>query len=168
MDEAPSDNGMTVVRVQTEDDKRILAYQMFVDCSGQRPLEIEDYPFRSLVENGRVTRARARFADATSAKEWVGSERQKHLFTEDGQPLYHISGVEIDGSYRVVGEDGQPNPRIYDIAFPHTAGVRPYSYGLQACNTTCAVLVQTWVDAIKSGTKVESEIEEVSKVYAAV
>ena len=46
--------------------------------------------------------------------------------------------------------------RIYDIAAPHTSGLRPYSYGLQACNHTAAIVVQAWVEEIKAAASVDT------------
>ena len=51
----------------------------------------------------------------------------------------------------MIGESGEPNRRIYDIAFPHALGVRPYSYGLQACNHTAGMVVSTWLHEAEEG-----------------
>lgn len=143
--------GGIVIEVEDEEGgKSSLSYRLFIDCSGQKPLEPADYPFPGLVESGSVRKARAPFADPARAEELVPEEKRDHLEDGGDGTAYVIGGIDIDGSYRIIGGDGKANPRIHDIAFPHTSGLRPYSYGLQACNETSAILVRTWVEAFES------------------
>lgn len=135
--------GMTTVEVDDEDEITTHSYQMFIDCSGQRPLELKDYPFQSLAKAKKVREGRVPFLKAKDAAK-VPEEKEDLVHEEDGQWLYYNGGIDIDNTYRVVGDDGQPNPRIYDIAFPHTSGHRPYSYGLQACSHTSEIVVKSW------------------------
>ncbi|MEO7723490.1 MAG: hypothetical protein ABIU29_02190, partial [Chthoniobacterales bacterium] len=79
------------------------------------------------------------------AAESLPKEKKEKLIQENGNLAYAIGGVDIDRGYRVVGEDGRASERIFDIAFPHTSGERPYSYGLQACNDTARILVMGWL-----------------------
>jgi len=140
--------GMTTISVDDDGKEATLSYRMFIDCSGQRPLELEDFPFHSLVKDGSVRKARAGFADPDKMSD-LGEKEREHLFQGDGEYVQHIGGIDIDAGYRVIGPDGKPNPRIYDIAFPHTSGIRPYSYGLQACSHTGAILIGTWVKELE-------------------
>lgn len=160
--------GMTTINVDDEGKQTTHQYRMFIDCSGQKPLDLEEYPFPALVKNGTVRRARAPFDDASSAEESVPEKKQEHLFKDHGHLLYHTGGIDIDGTYRVIGQDGEPNPRIYDIAFPHTPGVRPYSYGLQACSDTSAIVVAAWVEEIQADKPVENSPAEIMQIYANV
>ncbi len=54
----------------------------------------------------------------------------------------------------VCSSDGKPHERIQDIAFPHATGVRPYSYGLQACDAAAFIVVTSWQEenAVESDT----------------
>lgn len=117
------------------DDRHCATYRLFVDCGGQPPVSVDEYPFRSLVESGTVRVARAASAD--------------------GRGTQRLAGLDIDASYRVIGSDAEPNPRIHDIAFPHALGLRPYSYGLQACNHTAGMVVAAWL-AMQAGTTAEA------------
>ncbi len=93
--------------------------------------------------------------------------RKTWSYREKSDYYYYTGGLEIDASYRVVGEDGQPNDCINDITFTHATGLRPYSYGLQACSATSQILVEAWVKALKEKTTISGEIEEVAKLYEA-
>lgn len=165
-DEQP-EPGVTTIEVDDQGEKSTHRYRMFVDCSGQRPLELDDYPFPSLVKKKATRKARAAFVKAGDVAQ-VPEEKKEHVFKDDGQWLYHTGGIDIDSTYRLIGEDGQPNPRIYDIAFPHTTGLRPYSYGLQACNHTAAIVVRAWVEEIKAEARVDTDLVEVTQIYETV
>lgn len=158
----------TLVSVDHEGGTKETRYAMFIDCGGQRPLELEDFPFRSLVESGAVRKARAEFIDPAMAGEAAGERRKSLIFEEAGRTFYHTGGIDIDAGFRVIGGDGESNKRIYDIAFPHTSGVRPYSYGLQACNATSGVMVEGWVRAIREHRAVAGGLEKVSELYEEV
>jgi hypothetical protein len=166
-DEQP-EPGLTTVNVDDEGQETTHQYRMFIDCSGQKPLELDEYPFPSLVKDGSVRKARAPFDKADQAEESVPEEKQEHLFKDHGHLLYHTGGIDIDGMYRVIGQNGQSNPRIYDVAFPHTPGVRPYSYGLQACSDTSAIVVAAWVEEIKADEPVENTPAEIMQIYEKV
>lgn len=118
-----TERGQTTLQVGEDDDAPRATYQMVVDCTGQGAVSVDDFPFRTLVEHGTVRTARV-----------AGSDGQDH----------DLPGIDVDRGYRVRGTDGEPNPRVYDIAFSHTLGLRPYSYGLQACNETAGLLVEAW------------------------
>ncbi len=159
IDQDDKSDGMTHCAVDDEGRMEKVCYRMFIDCRGQRAMELEDYPFQSLVKQGAVRKARATFVAPDMAKKLVGERKKGCLFEDHGQLVFHIGGVDIDGSYHVVGKNREPNPRIYDIAFPHISGVRPYSYGLQACNATAAVLVEAWLK------EKEADLENITDIY---
>ena len=166
-----AEKGLTTVTVEEEEgegSEASMDYRMFVDCSGQKPLELDDYPFKSLVNSGAVRRARAPFADPAGFIAAVPEEKKEHLFQAAGEWVYHIGGIDIEGTYRLIGRDGKPNPRLHDISFPHTTGLRPYSYGLQACSDTSAILVRAWVEEVKAGAPVSPDVREVTRIYEKV
>ena len=162
------EGGMTTVIVTEEGEESTWDYRMFIDCSGQKALELEDYPFPSLVKDGTVRTARALFKDPGEFDNAVPDKERSHIFKEGGKTFYRIGGVDIDATFRLIGSDGQSNPRIYDIAFPHTSGVRPYSYGLQACSDTSEILVRALAEELKAALPADDNLEEVTKIYEKV
>ena len=140
---------------------------MFVDCSGQKPIDLEAFPFPTLVSDGTVRKARARFADPAKVA-GLGDDERKHLVSDAEEPALYTGGIDVDAAYRVVGSNGAACLRIYNIAFPHTSGVRPYSYGLQACSATSAIMVQAWISGNAGAAEATVEpgkLAEVSTVY---
>lgn len=141
--------GVTPITVRDGEKESTHEYRMFVDCSGQKPVELDEYPFPSLAGSGCARRARARFIDPEKGIEELPEEKKKDVF-EDSEGIYYpTGGVDVDASYRLVDARGRGDSRIYDIAFPHTSGVRPYSYGLQACNDTAALVVTSLVGELR-------------------
>lgn len=157
-------DGVTKIEVDSGDGLSERSYRMYIDCSGQGSLDIDDYPFPSLVQDGSVTEAVAVFRDEP-AVDTVDELRRKDLLQHRGSPAMRLGGIAIDGYYRVIGEDEQPNDRIYDIAFPHTTGIRPYSYGLQACAATAAIVVEAWREQACEKLQPASDVESVTRVY---
>lgn len=140
------DTGETRLRVNGEGKSSMESYRLFVDCSGQKPLELEEFPFPGLVADGTVIEARAAFAKPREADEKTPDSRSEDLSEDEGgRCVLRLGGIEISEEYRVRGRDALPFPRISDIAFPHVTGLRPYSYGLQACNETAAIVVKSWI-----------------------
>lgn len=145
-----SDAAKLRVTIHDEDGSKTTAnYRIFVDCGGQEPLELQDYPFPSLVDAGIVSKGRVRFADSAviSALE---DEVREHVFEDQGESVCHVGGVDIDSACRLISAKGVSSPRIADVAFPHTSGLRPYSYGLQCCSDRVAIFVQAWVQELRS------------------
>ncbi|TWU01726.1 FAD/NAD(P)-binding protein [Neorhodopirellula pilleata] len=157
------ERGETQIEVADGDDVTESSYRMFVDCSGQSPLKVHDYPFDSLVQDKRIRSARVAFADVNSVPELDDDKRDRVI---DGETAaLELAGIDIDSVYRVIGDDGVANTRIHDIAFPNTIGKRPYSYGLQACSETAAIVVEAWRREMHENIGQSGSIESPSKIY---
>lgn len=159
--------GSTQVIVDDNGTQTEHRYKMFVDCSGQGALPLDQFPFLTLRQEGAVREARVQFFDI-DAKDALSGEKAKKVCERDGKHFYRIGGIDIDGTYRVIGDDGKCNPRILDIAFPHTTGVRPYSYGLQACNLTAAIVVESWINEAQHVSAPQADIHFVTQMYEEV
>ena len=84
--------------------------------------------------------------------------------TEEGLAM-KLSGIEIDSSYRTIDKNNSPNAFLYDINFTHANGLRPYSYGLQACSATSLIVVESWLAEILDDKNVSEEIETITELY---
>jgi hypothetical protein len=152
-DAAPGEKTTKVTVTDPDDENRKdeCEYRLFINCAGQKPLEMDEFPFASLRDAGRIRAARAPFQEPKAQKD-VPEHKQEKLFREDDRWFYENGGIDVSTGYAVIGQDGRTSRRIYDIAFPHIAGERPYSYGLQACNDTARLLVEGWLTD-KKGTE---------------
>ena len=159
--------GVTTIDVQDGEAVYPIDYEMFIHCGGQKSLNVDDYPFKTLVEKGVVRKARVKFSDYDEAKNLLKTDKRELVFKKNNEYYYATGGIDIDASYRVIGDNDRPNNSIHDITFSHTNGVRPYSYGLQACSATSHILVQAWVKSLAENTEIVGNIEEISEIYEA-
>lgn len=146
--------GKTVVEIEREGKVDSREYRLFINCAGQPPVRTETFPFPSLVKEGTVMPPTIDFADSSCARQARQAET-KGIREEHGRIVMELDGIAVDADYHVIGRDGRPNRRIQDLAFPHATGVRPYSYGLQACNETARAAVwgsPTWTEATQPST----------------
>lgn len=164
--ENTADTDGTCISLKLEDGgEESLRYKLFVNCSGQKKLEMEDYPFPSLTKTGTVRGAYAKFADASHAALLMSEhDNGKVVFGESCASL-QLAGIDIDSSYKTIDKNGNANSFLFDINFTHATGLRPYSYGLQACSTTSLILVESWVAELEQGKNMGNEIEDITKIY---
>lgn len=164
-DDSFEDNKTKII-VESEDGiKEELEYKLFVNCGGQKKLEIDDYPFQALVEKGLVQCATAPFVNPEIDEKVFESIDPDSVIYNDGDTKLKLSGIDIDSSYRTINNKGTSNPFLYDINFTHTNGLRPYSYGLQACSATSLILVESWVAQLVEGEDVSEDIESITGLY---
>jgi len=159
-------NHSTHIEVKKQDGtKEKLEYKMFINCAGQRNIELEQFPFPSLINKGNVRRARATFEHFQNAQELSEDISTDLIFKEQGELQLYTGGVDVDAAYRLIDTNAKPNNNIYDISFTHTSGCRPYSYGLQACSATSKILTEVWLTSISENAKINVEIENITEIY---
>lgn len=164
-EEAFKDGATKIIVESAANEKEELTYQLFVNCGGGNKLELADFPFQSLVDEGIVRVASAHFNNAEDYKNQTKSEDKSSLLSTDNGLELKLSGIQIDSSYRTINQSGETNNFLYDINFTHTNGLRPYSYGLQACSATSLILVESWIAQIIEGNDVSEEIETITELY---
>lgn len=156
----------TKIEVEKENGtKEILNYRMFINCAGQKNIELEQFPFKSLIKTGKARKARAKFENYKDLKELPENVNRDLILENQNELLLYTGGVDIDAAYRLIDKDGNPSDNIYDISFTHTSGCRPYSYGLQACSATSKILTEVWLSAISENSEISVEIEKITEVY---
>ncbi len=156
----------TIIYMKSETEPTLeLKYRMFIDCSGGKKFVLEDFPFKSLVKNETICPASASFSQTPLPRAIKEKYQERIILTQDKQARLELSGIQIDSGYMTIDRSGNPNFGLYDINFTHTSGLRPYSYGLQACNATSLILVETWVNDLERGKNNASSIKNVTKIY---
>ena len=118
-----------------------------------------------MVDQGVVRSATAPFSEPEALEKYAKQIREGEILETSDNILLKLSGIDIDSSYRTINKSGTPNNFLFDINFNHTNGLRPYSYGLQACSATSLILVESLLLEILDGKKVSADIEDISKLY---
>jgi len=115
-------------------------YKTFVDCVGQRPLDFEEFPFKSLVDNGNVSPAYLRFRSVEQAKEQMLAGNDHMFVAPDGAIFLQVPGVKIDDSFRLVDHSGNASQRLFMMAVPYMGGYNPDYSGLDFCAATSEII----------------------------
>ncbi|GAA5119564.1 FAD/NAD(P)-binding protein [Luteolibacter yonseiensis] len=142
--EYSKNDGMVRVKVGCGEGKDTYEYRMFVDCSGQSPVGMKSFPFRSLVLAGLVSPAVADVLSLEGARE---ADSDKIHKIPGGRTIMELGGLAVTDGYQLISENGTPAEGLYDIAVPHIAGLRPYCYGLQACDEAAGLLIENMMRA---------------------
>lgn len=156
--------GSTTIEVSNDEETETYNYRMFINCGGQKPVNYEDFPFEQLKKGGVIRAARIEFANADKAMQQDEIDQEK-LIEENNRYFLKLDGIDINASYKIIDGNGAPNNFIHNIAFTHTTGLRPYSYGLQACSSTSQIFVEAWLKSLQKEGVDEGNIEDVSRIY---
>jgi len=117
-------------------------YKTFVDCVGQQPLNFEDFPFKSLIDNGNISPAYLRFRSVEHAKEQLLAGNDHMFVAPDGAIFLRVPGIKIDDSFQLVDHSGRSNQRIFMMAVPYIGGYNPDYSGLDFCAATSEIIAQ--------------------------
>lgn len=154
-----------IISLKNDSDKAVkLNYKKFINCGGQGIVELDNYPFHSLVNNKIITASTASFKSTKVAAE-IEENDTADIVTIGEEKRLKLGGIAIDATYRIINADEVVSKNIYDISIQHILGSKPYSYGLQACNANAAVVVNTWINKPIVETKEILESIDVKDIY---
>ena len=160
--EATSHQDRTIITMETnEGTSEEIEYELFINCGGQKSLEITDFPFGSLVKEGVLKEATAPFCHPENSK---NVKKQNIVVSDKDTYAMKLGGIDIDATFSTIDASGFVNENLFDLNFTHTAGLRPYAYGLQACNANSLILVDSWIIKIREG-KDTSSSKQITKLY---
>ncbi|MFP9100863.1 FAD/NAD(P)-binding protein [Flavobacterium sp. RHBU_24] len=104
-------------------------YKMFVDCVGQPHLSFEDFPFKSMPDNGTISRAVLKFQSDDEGSKAQASGNRKVKQNREGYYL-EVPGITINDNFEVIRINGKASKRIYIMAVPYIGGFNPDYSGL--------------------------------------
>lgn len=105
-------------------------YKTFVDCIGQPHLSFDDFPFKSLLAQKEVSRAKLKFKSNESAV--IALNNGNLLVEKDAQNNYflNVSGIAINDNFQIIDQYGAYNENIFIMAVPYIGGFNPDYSGL--------------------------------------
>lgn len=156
------ENGKVQVTVEDNNRKSIYSYELFIACGGDKKITLENYPFPSLVNNGNVRAPQIMFANKPESLD------NENIFENKNKWYYTLPGIDVDSGFRIIGADDRANPRILDPTFTHIPGIRPYSYGLQACNAMAMILLKNLGVSVEDNSTKPITIQEAMDSYHCV
>ncbi len=138
----PADEGGAVYHYTSTAGNPIAThYKTYVDCVGQPHLEIDQFPFQSLVNNRTVSHARLRFRSKAEGSR-AQSDGLQVTLGQDGYHYLRVSGIAINDYFQVVDSYGAANERVYIMAVPYIGGYNPDYSGLDFSEAASAAIVK--------------------------
>jgi hypothetical protein len=113
--------------------KQEKAFKTFIDCTGQKHLSMDNFPFPALVRERSVTPARLKFREPANIKQ-PGNEDIEGGFLK-------VPGVAITDHFNAIDKEGTPNKRLYIMAVPYIGGFNPDYSGLDFCDAASGLIV---------------------------
>ncbi|GGE53172.1 putative NAD(P)/FAD-binding protein YdhS [Pedobacter psychrotolerans] len=141
--EPHKEGGATYIYTNDQGDEVSIHYKTFISCIGQPHLSYDDFPFKGLVEGGSVSPAMLNFKSPDIGKEEVEKGNKLVEKNKDGLYALKVPGITINDTFQVVGEDGQPNDRIYIMAVPYIGGYNPDYSGIDFCEAASMEVLKT-------------------------
>lgn len=120
------------IKYIAEDGTESGEYETFVDCIGQPHLNIEDFPFKSLLEEGTVSGAFLKFKSVSEGQKQF-EDGNKDVVQVNGEYHLKVPGAAITDDFQVVEENGKENEHIFLLAVPYIGGYNPDYSGLDFC-----------------------------------
>ncbi|WP_026898203.1 FAD/NAD(P)-binding protein [Daejeonella oryzae] len=142
----PQSEGGIIYQYNDEQDQPQSPYfKTFVDCIGQPALSFQDFPFKSLVQDQRISSAKLKFRDPAVAMSEMKNGNEK--VETNGTENYYLDvpGIAINDNFQVVDAYGAFNERIYIMAVPYIGGYNPDYSGLDFGEAASAAIIESLV-----------------------
>jgi uncharacterized NAD(P)/FAD-binding protein YdhS len=123
-------------------------YQTFIDCRGQRQLQLEDFPFKTLIDNSSVSPARVKFISLGEVGR-VKNQLPLGCTIEQIDKKYYLRlpGLAFNDTFQVIDKNGEVNKRIYILAGPYIKGLSPDLSGIPFCNDASRIIVDAIINS---------------------
>ncbi len=129
--------------LNTENGKSHAAYyNTFIDCIGQRHLNLDAFPFRTLVDKGTVSGARLKFRSVQMAAAQMKAGDQTITADAAGDFYLTVPGIAVDDNFSVRDSAGRSNPRLFVMAVPYIGGFNPDYSGLDFCEEASRLIAE--------------------------
>lgn len=118
------------------------SYRAFVNCTGQERLEVEDFPFQSLVEDGTISSAELAFRNSKNGELEKKRNKNKDIKKRAGNYYLHVPGANISDAFQLVNSKNEPSNHLYLMAVPYMGGFNPDYSGLDFCEHASKLIVK--------------------------
>ncbi len=118
-----------------------VSYDTYIDCTGQRHLNIDEFPFKGLVRANCLSSAYVNFRSDEAGE--IESKRNKNVGKRNEQYVLNLPGITINDSFQCVDTLGLTCNDIYVMAVPYIGGYNPDYSGLDFCETASGLIVSS-------------------------
>ncbi|WP_400263256.1 FAD/NAD(P)-binding protein [Sphingobacterium sp. SG20118] len=139
----PHKDGGAIYRyIDTGGKKHDLHYQLYIDGTGQQPLEFNDLPFEGLKNNGLISTGYLNFRSREEGLKYF-SEKGLNVKKDSNQGFYmQVKGLSINDYFQALDFFGNATKNLFIMAVPFIGGLNPDYSGLDFCDTASERIVK--------------------------
>ncbi|MGI9527081.1 MAG: FAD/NAD(P)-binding protein [Weeksellaceae bacterium] len=127
-----------------------VAFDVYVDATGQKAITLDKFPFQSLVQEGLVTKAYLPFKDVANARNPALNADDIHIDSNNQAYLY-VAGLEVNDYFQLMNPYGEAQTNLYCMTVPFIAGLNPDYSGLDFCDTAAPRIAKSIAENISKG-----------------
>ena len=110
-----------------------VSYKIFIDAIGQKHLSMQEFPFKTLIKEKKLSQAKVKFKNPEAGEKELIKGNEDVKKDTDGSYFMNVSGITINDHFQIVNSSGVRNERIYIMAVPYISGYNPDYSGLDFC-----------------------------------
>ncbi|MNY10799.1 hypothetical protein D3C86_1437960 [compost metagenome] len=117
-------------------------YQLYIDGTGQQPLEFNDLPFEALKDQGLISTGYLNFKDSNEGEKYV-NEKNITVKRDSNNGFYmYVKGLSINDYFQALDAFGNVTKNLFIMAVPFIGGLNPDYSGLDFCDTASRRIVK--------------------------
>lgn len=125
-----------------EDNKpAVNTYKTFIDCTGQKSLPIDEFPFKSMFADAEPLVAKVRFKDKHQGKKHLADNPNSVCKGSDNEYYLETGGFAINDDFQPLLANGSVDERYFIMAVPYISGFNPDYSGFDFCDQVAELVV---------------------------
>ncbi|UZJ64772.1 hypothetical protein OKW96_20980 [Sphingobacterium sp. KU25419] len=140
--EPHADTGAIYCYMDIQGKKHEQHYQLYIDGTGQKPLEFNDLPFEALKDQGFISTGYLNFKDRNEGEKYV-NEKNITVKRDSNNGFYmYVKGLSINDYFQALDAFGNVTKNLFIMAVPFIGGLNPDYSGLDFCDTASRRIVK--------------------------
>mgnify|MGYP001160089020 CR=1 FL=1 len=116
-------------------------YKTFIDCTGQKSLPVDAFPFKSMFEDAEPLVAKVRFKDKHQGKKHLTDNPKSVCIGSDDEYYLETGGFAINDDFQPILANGSVDKRYFIMAVPYISGFNPDYSGFDFCDQVAELIV---------------------------
>lgn len=138
----PADEGAVYHFTDDNGKPQSVAFKTYIDCVGQPHLSWKDIPYKSLINEKIISKARVEFKDKKAGAKELKKKNENVVKDKNANYYLYVPGITINDNFQIVNEAGEVNKRIFMMAVPYMGGFNPDYSGLDFGEAASAKIIE--------------------------
>lgn len=139
----PENRGGVTYHFKNEDGNEVANYYpTYINCIGQPPIPIHNFPFKGLLDGKTLSQAMYKFQSKEAAEKLL-QKKPDDVMEINQEHFLKVSGIAINDNFQVLGNEKVANEQIYIMAVPYISGFNPDYSGLDFCEAASEKIVES-------------------------